>query len=115
MRREEFQNVVYEAMENLPEEFSNQLENIEIIIEDNPQAGINKKTLLLGLYQGVPLEKRGHYYAGVLPDRITLFQKNIERISADHEEMVTQIQKTLLHELGHYFGITERRLRELGY
>ena len=72
-------------------------------------------SLLLGLYQGVPLDKRGHYYAGVLPDKITLYQKNIETVCRNEKDMILEIQKTLLHELGHYFGISEKRLRELGY
>ena len=113
MNRKEFEIVVRKAIDSLPKEFAGKLQNLEIVIEDNPSRG--GKTLLLGLYQGVPLAKRGHYYAGVLPDKITLYQKNIEAVCGTEGEMISEIQKTLLHELGHYFGISEKRLRKLGY
>ncbi len=103
-------------MEQLPEEFARNLDNIDITIEDVPvgqRAG--SRMILLGLYQGVPLEKRSHYYAGALPDKITLFQKNIEEVCKTKDEMIEQIKKTLLHEIGHYFGMSDKRLRELGY
>lgn len=116
MKREEFENVVEEALDGLPSEFADNLNNIEIVIDDLPDPSMQKSNMiLLGLYQGVPLDKRTHYYAGVLPDKITLYQKNIERICKDEAEMIDQIKRTLLHELGHYFGINDKRLRELGY
>lgn len=115
MNKREFEIVVQKALDGLPEEFSKNLENIEITIEDKPKFSRAKNFILLGLYQGIPLGKRGHYYAGVLPDKITLYQKNIETICKDEQEMITQIRLTLLHEIGHYFGISERKLRELGY
>ena len=103
-------------MEQLPEEFARKLENIDVTIEDVPaRQKAGSRMILLGLYQGVPLEKRSHYYAGVLPDKITLFQKNIEAVCRSRDEMIEQIKKTLLHEIGHYFGISDKRLRELGY
>lgn len=113
MMKKEFEIVVHKALDSLPKEFADKLQNLEIVIEDkSPRGG---KERILGLYQGVPLDKRGHYYAGVLPDKITLYQKNIEAVCKDEKEMILEIQKTLLHELGHYFGILEKRLRELGY
>jgi predicted Zn-dependent protease with MMP-like domain len=116
MERSEFEKVVEEAMEQLPDEFARNLENIDITIEDTPaRQKAGAKLLLLGLYQGVPLEKRSHYYAGALPDKITLYQRNIEAVCGTKEEMVEQIKRTLLHEIGHYFGISDKRLRELGY
>lgn len=115
MTESEFEKIVERALEGLPQEFLGGLKNIEITIEDAPSFSRGKKMLLLGLYQGVPLGKRGHYYAGELPDRITLYRKNIEAVSKDEEEMVVQIQKTLLHEIGHYFGISDKKLRKLGY
>jgi len=111
MDKIEFEKVVKKALETLPEEFAKNLENMEITVEDAPGAGRFKNHILLGLYQGIPLEKRDNYYAGVLPDKITLFQKNIEAISPSQDEMIEQIQTTLLHELGHYFGISDKRLR----
>ncbi len=115
MKRSEFENVVERALSGLPQEFSEKLENVEITIEDKPSFSMGKKSLLLGLYQGVPLGGRGSYYAGVLPDKITLYQKNIEAVSGDEAEMIEEIQKTLLHEIGHYFGISDKKLRQLGY
>lgn len=115
MNKKEFKIVVQKALDTLPGEFLEKLQNIEVTIEDKPSHSRSKGSLLLGLYQGVPLEKRGSYYAGVLPDKITLFQKNIEAICSTESEMIEEIQKTLLHEIGHYFGISEKRLRELGF
>ena len=113
MTKKEFEIIAHKALDSLPKEFADKLQNLEIVTEDkSPRDG---KTLLLGLYQGVPLDKRGHYYAGVLPDKITLYQKNIETVCRNEKDMILEIQKTLLHELGHYFGISEKRLCELGY
>ncbi|MBI2092177.1 MAG: metallopeptidase family protein [Deltaproteobacteria bacterium] len=114
MKRCQFEEVIKKALLELPEEIIGRLENIEITVEDSPKTS-SKKSLLLGLYHGVPLEKRGSFYGGVLPDKITLYQKNIEAISKNEAEMVEQIKRTLLHEIGHYFGISERKLRSLGY
>lgn len=119
MNNDEFNEVIKEAMDGLPDEFSLSLKNIEIVVEERPPREIvkemGKNCLLLGLYQGVPLSKRGHYYAGVLPDKISIYKEAILKISSDHNDAVENIKKTLLHELGHYFGISDRRLRELGY
>jgi predicted Zn-dependent protease with MMP-like domain len=114
MNRQQFEDVVKKALATLPKEITRRLENIEITVENLPNKP-DKKNLLLGLYHGVPLEKRGSFYGGVLPDKITLYQKNIEAISKDEKDMVDQIQRTLLHEIGHYFGMSERKLRSLGY
>jgi predicted Zn-dependent protease with MMP-like domain len=114
MTKDEFEQVVQDAIDSLPEEFLEHLENVEITIDDERPAK-RGKTLLLGLYQGVPLDKRDNYYAGVLPDKITLFQKNIEALTSDRDKMVEEIKKTLLHEIGHYFGMSESKLRKLGY
>lgn len=117
MTREEFEKVVHKALDELPVEFTRELHNIEIVIEDKSAPHPYKDALLLGLYQGIPLSKRTHYYGfgGVLPDKITLFKKSIEAICRDEADMIEQIKRTLLHELGHYFGINDKRLRELGY
>jgi predicted Zn-dependent protease with MMP-like domain len=117
--REEFEALAERALETLPEEFRRYFINITIIIEDYPgneeTARLNsKKELLLGLFSGVPYHgKRGFFDIPYpLPDKIILFQKNIERICSNEEELVEQIQKTLVHEVGHYFGLSERELRE---
>ena len=110
-------------MAGLPNEFREAMKNIEVVVEGWPAQrhhDLFKKRgenwLLLGLYEGVPLSKRGTGYANVLPDKITLFKKSVaEHCGGDNEEIVVQIRRTFLHELGHYFGLSDKRLRELGY
>ncbi len=111
MEREKFEEIVKEALKTIPDVLREKLKNIDIVIEDEPVA----RKSLLGLYQGVPLRKRGFWYGNVLPDRITLFKNNIERISRSEEEMKVWIQKVLVHEIGHYFGFGEEELRKTGY
>ena len=125
-----FREIVAQAIDGLPEEFGRALDNIEIVVEDWPSSeqlrhfgqreGLGESGghfLLLGLYQGVPKGRRQTlFYSGVLPDKITLFRKSIERFcGGDEKRMTLQIKRTLLHEIGHYFGIDDRRLRSLGY
>ena len=118
---EEFEKIVEEALNELPEELSQKIENIDILVEDRPTPEIQKqmkvsKDGLLGLYSGVPFNHRSPTsYANVLPDRIYLFKKNLEAICHSSEELKEQIQRTILHEIGHYFGLSDKRLRELGY
>jgi predicted Zn-dependent protease with MMP-like domain len=76
--------------------------------------GTRADGILLGLYQGVPLPRRGSDYGNVLPDKITIYQESIEMIAADPDQIREQVRKTVLHELGHYFGIDDDRLHELG-
>jgi len=117
----EFESIVQEALAEIPEEFQEKLHNIDILIEDYPNAEIQasmnaSKNGLLGLYSGVPFKHRSpSSYGNVLPDRIYLFKKNLEAFCSSPQGLKRQIQKTLLHEVGHYFGISDRRLRELGY
>jgi len=121
MSEEEFDRIVEEAIDNLPDEFRDALEEIEIVVDEEPSRDQLAKTRtgrrysLLGLYEGVPLEKRSVFQATHLPDRITLFRRSIEEFCRTREDMVDQIQRTLLHEIGHYFGLNDKRLRELGY
>lgn len=123
MKREEFEHLVEEALSSLPEEFLNALENIEVVVEDWPsredlvQAGLDPhgRGSLLGLYHGVPLTERSVWYAGVEPDLITLYQRPIEMVAGgDPEAVRAQVRTTVLHEVGHYFGIDDERLEELG-
>jgi len=109
MEREEFEKVVKEALKKLPKIFRKKLENIEIVIEDEPV--VHKS--LLGLYQGIPLKKRGFWYGNVMPDKITLFKDNIERLSRSEEDIKEWINKVLIHEIGHYFGFGEEDLRKI--
>jgi len=115
-----FENLVTEAVEGLPEEFRRKLENIDIVIEDEPApehkkaVGTKEKGFLMGLYQGVPLSKRTHYYGNVLPDKITIFRNNIERFCRTDEEIREAVRRTVIHEFAHYFGISDEHMRKSG-
>lgn len=117
--RENFERLVEKALETLPEEYKKYFTNIAIIAEDYPgkedTKRLNtKKELLLGLFSGVPYPKKGGFFniPYPLPDKIILFQKNIENICSTEKELIEQIQKTLIHEVGHYFGLSEMDLRK---
>ncbi len=106
---ETFEALVADALETIPDELRAAMENVAIIIDDESPPG-----RLYGLYEGIPLTKRG-YYAGANPDRITLFLATICQSANTTEELSKRIRVTLLHEVGHHFGIGEARLRELGW
>ena len=118
--QDKFEQLVITALEKLPQIFKDKLENIDVIIEDYPtdeemrEVKVRSKRTLSGLYQGIPLEKRTHFYGNVLPDRIVLFKGNIEDICRTEEEIESQVAKTVCHEIAHYFGISDERLKELG-
>jgi len=111
MEREKFAELVREALDGLPKIFRKKISNIEVVVEEEPVAQHG----LLGLYQGVPFKHRGVWYGNVLPDRITLFKKNIERISRTDDEIKEWVHKVLIHEVGHYFGFSEVDLRRLDH
>ncbi len=119
--REHFESLAEKALETLPEEYGKYFMNITITVEDYPnkenagQFG-SKKELLLGLFTGVPYPDKKSFFAVPypLPDKIILFQKNIETICSNENELIEQIQKTLIHEIGHYFGLSEKDLRKHG-
>ena len=119
MDRERFETLVIKAIEELPEEFKNKLENIEIIVEDWPtqrqlsQLGLKRNTQLLGLYEGIPQTNRGEGYNFVLPDKITIFQKPIEESCRSDGEIKTEIGKVVRHEIAHHFGISDSTLRSI--
>lgn len=118
MGNDEFTEIVAEALDRLPEEFKANFKNVEVVVEDRPSREITRQfgnRLILGLYQGTPVTKRTHYYAGVLPDKISIYREPILKISSSREDAINNIIRTLLHEVGHYFGINDNRLRELGY
>ena len=104
-----FEALVSEALAAIPDELRAEMENVAIIIDDESPPGP-----LFGLYQGIPLTRRGAY-AGVSPDRITLFLATICQSAHTTEELANRVRVTLLHEVGHHFGIGEVRLRELGW
>jgi len=119
--REDFEKLAEKALETLPEEYRKYFVNITITVEDYPSnedAGrVNAgRENLLGLFSGVPhpRKKASFEIPYPLPDRIILFQKNIEGICSSEKELIEQIQKTLIHEVGHYFGLSERDLRRHG-
>ena len=120
MRRRDFERIVLQALEQLPPLFREALENLDIQVRCRPtigelrRAGLRRGQGLFGLYLGVPLPSRSHYYSMTLPDTIVIYQQAHERYCRDDAEMVEQARKTLLHEIGHYMGIDEDRLQELG-
>jgi predicted Zn-dependent protease with MMP-like domain len=121
MKPEEFELLVDQALEELPDGFKEKLENISIVVEDYPSEHVlsslrphTTKFNLLGVYIGVPYTQRpAHPMMGKLPDRIELYQKNIESICDSDREIVKQIRDTVIHEVGHYFGLDEATLRRL--
>lgn len=117
LTREEFEKIVVSALKGLPKSIRNQIKNVAVVIEDQApselldELGLRSPNELLGLYQGVPLDRRGFYYGNVLPDKITLFQHPIESCCNTREQIEEKIQQVVIHEVGHYFGLDEERLR----
>jgi len=108
-----FQNAMEQALRELPGEYRKLMDNIQIEVMDEPEPDIRRKLAprgeLLGLYQGVPLINRGVYY-NAMPDRILLFRGPIQRICRNKDDVVRQIKATLIHEIGHYFGLKENEM-----
>ena len=113
LTREEFAEAVQDAMDALPTEFREQIANVAVLIEDDQPPGT--PGLLLGLYQGIPLPKRGQGWAGVLPDTITIYRKPIIALSQTRADVVRRVAVTILHEIGHYFGMDDAKLHKLGW
>ncbi len=113
MDRQKFEDTIQKAFDALPPKFRDNVENVEIVVEDYPRTDRDSGSTLLGLYHGIPLTKRGVWYGTtpVLPDRITLYQKNIERLCTSEEEIAKKIYEVLFHEIGHYFGMNEKEIR----
>ena len=106
----EFEQLVELALDSLPAELRDQISNVEVVVEDEPPPG----QPLLGLYQGVPLTRRGSNYTGALPDKITIYRGPLERLSGDDpDELRRQVRHVVLHEVAHHFGISDRRLIEI--
>ena len=118
MEKSDFERFVLDAVARIPEELRVYLDNVDILVEDlvdpDQLAGhlIEEGDYLLGLYEGVPLTQR-HEYSMLLPDKITLFQKAIEEVSSDNDDLIEQIRQTVIHEIAHHFGISDDRLEEL--
>lgn len=120
MTREAFKALVEEAIDTIPRRFAREVRNVAIVIEDEPSPGllaemeVEPPDTVLGLYQGVPLTERQWSHGNMLPDRITLFQRTIEEeCESDEDEIVVAIGETLIHELGHYFGLSEEEIMEI--
>lgn len=119
MTRREFLDRVNDALEGIPQEFRDALTNVAIVVEDEPSpgqlddAGVDSSDTLLGLYEGTPLPERHWAHGNTLPDKVTLFQAPIEDSSASDEDVVIAIGETLIHELGHYFGLSEAQIEAI--
>ena len=119
MNREKFERLVAQAVDGLPEELSNRLENIDVVVEEQPtlaklaEVRLRRGETLLGLYEGVPLTKRSRHYGMVVPDKITIFQKPIEAKCKNDTEVKAEIQRVVEHEIAHHFGISDARLKKL--
>ena len=115
----EFEELISEAIGNLPENFKKKMENIAIVIEDLPsrellvEMKIKSPYSLLGLYRGVPYPRRGIWYRNVLPDKIIIFKKPIEVRCRNREDIKESVRRVVIHEIGHYFGLNEADLRKI--
>jgi len=118
---EEFEELVDEALESIPPPFEPYLEGLAVDVEPMPdeetleEMGIDDPRSLLGLYRGTPLTARSVEQSLRMPDSIVIYQRNIERMCRTRQQLVEQIRKTILHEVGHHFGMDEDELGEMGY
>ena len=119
MTREQFQRLVVEAVALIPKRFRREMKNLALVVEDEPapdllaEMEIEPPDSLFGLYQGTPLPERTWAFGNNLPDRITLFQRPIEEDCEDEDEVRAVIGETLIHEVGHYFGMSEEEIEEI--
>jgi len=117
----DFASLLDDAVKELPEEFRAKLENVAIIVEDYPSKELLETMevpddeTLFGLYEGVPLTERGHFDAPLMPDRILIFQREIEDACDTPEEVKEELKITLVHEIAHFFGMDDDYLEEIGY
>lgn len=109
---DDFEKMVTEEYDAIPDEMLGELENVAITVANQPVA---ERPRLFGLYTGHPLTTRGMYGFGELPDRITLFKNNMQEHSNDLEQLRTRVRVTLVHEIGHYYGLDDKQLQELGW
>jgi predicted Zn-dependent protease with MMP-like domain len=106
----QFDELVSEALDALPDDIASLMTNVAVTVEDEPPPGSH----LLGLYEGIPWGKRGPYYAGALPDKITIYRGPIERLArGDRERLRSQVRRVVFHEIAHHFGISDERLVEI--
>jgi predicted Zn-dependent protease with MMP-like domain len=121
MTDKEFSVILETAIRELPDEFREKLENVAIIVEDYPSEELLQRMevpddeSLFGLYEGVPLTERGHFDAPLMPDRIYIFQREIEDACGSPQEVKKELKVTLVHEIAHFFGMDDDYLEEIGY
>jgi len=127
MDRECFVTLVEEVLDALPAEFRKKIHNLTVVVEDQPPKRLSRKTrgsaqkpgtektdsVVLGIFQGVPATKRSVFDLSAGPDRIVLYQKNIEAVCSNEAQIRHEVRQTVLHELGHYFGLDEAQLRDV--
>lgn len=108
--REQFEDLVAQALDEIPDELARLVDNVVFVVEDDSPGGD-----LLGLYEGIPLTERGSWYAGALPDRISIYRLPILALCDTEDDVVDEVHVTVVHEIAHHFGIDDDRLHELGY
>ena len=119
LSREEFTRLVEEALLEIPRRFRTEMRNVAVIVEDHPaphileELGVAPGDTLFGLYQGTPLPERSWGHGNALPDRISIYQRPIEEACADEEEIRDCVAETVIHEFGHYFGMSEEEIEEI--
>ena len=119
MTRRDFEQLVEEALLTIPRRFRKEIRNVAVIVEDEPapdvldDLGIEPPDTLFGLYQGTPLTERSWSHGTTLPDRIVIYQRPIEEECEDEDEIVATIGETVIHEFGHYFGLSEDEIEEI--
>lgn len=120
MERERFERLVEQVLDSLPQEFRERIHNLAVLVEDRPHGevtrqrpGSGKQGLILGVYQGVPATRKSTFDLFQGPDRIVIYQKNIEAICRTEDEIRHEVRQTVLHELGHYFGMDEEQLKDV--
>jgi predicted Zn-dependent protease with MMP-like domain len=122
MDRAEFEELVRAALDELPAEFAARLENVAVVVEDEPDPQLlrslgmdPRRQTLFGLYQGVPLHLRGTGYGGVLPDKISIYYRPVVRACATPDQIRRQVRTTVIHEIAHFFGLDDKTIRGMGY
>jgi predicted Zn-dependent protease with MMP-like domain len=119
MTRSEFERLVEEALREIPRRFRRAMQNVAVVVEDEPspellaEMGLGPGDTLLGLYQGIPLPERSWGYGNALPDRISIYQGPIEDEYETDEDIRNCIAETVIHEFGHYFGMSEEQIEEI--
>ncbi len=119
MERQRFEELVRQALDELPDEIAQRMSNVDVEVQERPTSGQLRSTgvpagaTLLGLYQGIPLTRRTSGYQMVPPDRIIIFQRPLEMVAGSDEDLVQRVQATVIHEVAHHFGISDKRLHEI--